>query len=77
MTPCPKGKYLDASFGSLSTNCKLCIPGYVCPTTGIATPTILCTAGNYCDAGTDDGTTTPPVICPIGSYCPTGSEMPI
>lgn len=71
MTPCPAGTYLDAKFGSALTDCKQCIPGYECPTTNIDTPTSLCPAGFYCDAGT----TTASTQCPIGSYCPIGSEI--
>jgi hypothetical protein len=73
MTPCPAGKYLNAYFGKLLTDCKECIPGYECPTAGITTPTILCPAGKVCDAGTTTSTTD----CPIGHKCPTGSEMPL
>lgn len=49
--PCPKG-YYGASVGLTNINeCTLCERGFYCAETGADSPTGMCDAGYYCEAG--------------------------
>eukprot|EP01029_Cantina_marsupialis_P004433 TRINITY_DN14448_c0_g2_i1.p1 TRINITY_DN14448_c0_g2~~TRINITY_DN14448_c0_g2_i1.p1 ORF type:complete len:1632 (+),score=579.25 TRINITY_DN14448_c0_g2_i1:1-4896(+) len=62
-----------------SAQCTKCTAGSYCATTGLVTPTNVCSAGYYCTegaaiAGPVDGTTGN--LCPAGHYCEAGTVDP-
>lgn len=60
---CPLGTYNDQKG---KVECDPCIPGFLCLTTGLATP-MLCPVGFYCIENKK-------LTCPGGYYCPTGTQ---
>ena len=68
-TACPAGTYSNQTGNVELNDCLLCLPGFQCPNEATEKPTIPCTAGFYCAAGT----TTSTVRCERGNYCPVGS----
>ena len=86
-TKCNAGTFNPLQNGVSTADCKTCLPGYYCPTQGLANPIGLCSDGYYCRSGsinTAPGTAenpTPAVSkygpCPGGSYCPSGTIEPI
>lgn len=61
--------------------CVVLFPGrYYCPGGGIITPTLLCSAGYYCEQGAETSTPIQGMdanICPQGYYCEEGTDAPV
>eukprot|EP01135_Chromosphaera_perkinsii_P006890 Nk52_evm45s621 gene=Nk52_evmTU45s621 len=78
---CDPGTYNDLLGRSLKSQCKACLPGKYCETSGLASPTGDCSAGFYCASGS--ATKNPASVtanggpCPTGNYCPVGTSSPL
>ncbi len=78
-TPCPARTYSPSAFNSEIENCLSCDPGMHCNSSGLVTPSGLCSEGYFC---TNGSSTAFPInssngdICPGGHFCIEGSSAP-
>jgi hypothetical protein len=83
VTNCPIGTYMNELNAKSEADCKPCLPGFACPSPGIETPSVKCTAGYFCKKGSSSAT---PALdntngnfgpCPAGNYCLEGTGRPL
>ncbi|XP_032352703.1 multiple epidermal growth factor-like domains protein 6 [Camelus ferus] len=78
--PCPPGTFSPRLKLSSEAACSPCPPGYYCGSSGLTSPSGLCSTGFYCLSGAlapnsslEDWTSGP---CPAGHFCPPGTGTP-
>lgn len=67
---CPPGTFVTETGSTALSACKPCTPGYACPSSGTAIPTVLCPPGYVCTGGNVSGNEQ---LATPGHYAPTGS----
>ena len=72
-TPCPNGTFSAALGAIAEADCRACLEGFECSSTGLTSPAAPCPAGYYCL----EGTITATLPCPVGHYCPEGTNDPV
>ncbi|CAH1789581.1 unnamed protein product, partial [Owenia fusiformis] len=88
--PCPRGTFSNETGLAREDQCESCLGGSYCETLRATAPKALCSAGYYCEYGTDRATPTngnatlingtcqvPGGETGVGGVCPEGSYCPI
>jgi hypothetical protein len=71
-TPCPPATFISTTNTPALSGCLACSPGFLCPRSGTATPTVPCPATQYCPGGNNASG----ITCPAGSRCTGGTSAP-
>lgn len=78
--PCPVGTYNNLTGLRAANECIPCDPGQYCPSPGLIVPYAYCTAGYYCEYGSNEPSPKGQSYgynCPSGHYCPEGIPAPV
>ncbi|XP_047248691.1 ABC transporter G family member 25-like [Girardinichthys multiradiatus] len=75
--PCPAGTFSSQMGLSNKSGCELCPPGRYCSSSGLASPSGVCSPGYFCIQGSVSAQPEESPTgqrCSAGSYCPQGTS---